>query len=120
MLQHAPSAPSELPHAAAARRLWVTSDGPHHDRIHDATPWVAKWGHLARGTEVAILWDGGADADMAAWVATRLGLSVTLVSTHALPPEAWQSLDDQAVTFGGSLRHVQRLPKGCPVVRPAA
>ncbi len=120
MLQHSPAAPSELPHAAAARRLWLTSDGPHHDRLIDAEPWVARWGHLARGTEVAILWDGHADAAMAAWVATRLGLSVTLVTHRPLPPESWQPLDDQAVAFGGSLRHVQELPGGCPVVRPAA
>lgn len=112
--------PQELPHAAAARSLWIGPRSPHRSRLDAAAPWVLRWRGLGRGSEVAIAWDGSADASVAVWVATRLGLAVTVVCDAPLPSAQWQELDDQAVTYGGDLRWVQSLPAGLPVVRPAA
>ena len=112
--------PMELPHAAAARSLWIGPRSPHRSRLDAAAPWVQRWCGLDRGAEVAIAWDGSHDASVAVWVATRLGLSVTVVCDAPLPGAQWQELDDQAVTYGGELQWVQALPAGQPVVRPAA
>ena len=112
--------PTELPHTRTARRLWLGPRSPHLARVEKAEPWVARWQDLPREAPVAIEWDGSHEAVTALWVATRLGLAVTAVSRDALPAPLWQDLDDQCVTFGGSIQWAQELPAGRPVVRPAA
>ena len=112
--------PSELPHAAAARRLWIHAGSPHQHRLAAAAPWVARWRDLGRRDAVAIAWDATEESSTALWVATRMGLSVTVVSPTPMPTDRWSALDDQCVTYGGSITWVQALPVGQPVVRPAA
>jgi len=120
MPAHLLSEPSDLPCAVAAQRLGIGAGSPHQGRLLAAAPWVARWRALSRGAEVAIAWDGSEEAGMALWVATRLGLAVTVVSATPLPLGLWRELDDQSVAYGGALRWARETPAGRPLVRPAA
>jgi len=112
----APISDVVTPVQPVADRLWLASDGTHRAQVHLATRWLASGGPLPRGAKVAVSWDGSSRSEQALWVATRLGLDVTVVSDTPVDDELWQRMDDQSTCFGGRMTAATELPAGARIL----